>query len=93
LYVVFRFWNELCSPPPILLWSLFFTVLDYWALVSFSPSFSGARIVIRQLTPWCQHIVMICWLFFNFAVPFDFGYWSLAQEMSFVDHYLLYFRQ
>jgi hypothetical protein len=32
-------------------------------------------------------------LFFNFAMLFDFGCCSLAQEMSFVDCYLLYFRQ
>jgi hypothetical protein len=32
-------------------------------------------------------------IFFNFAVSFDFGCCSLAQEMSFVDHYLPYFRQ
>jgi hypothetical protein len=27
------------------------------------------------------------------AASFDFGWCSLAQEMSFVDHYLPYFRQ
>jgi hypothetical protein len=32
-------------------------------------------------------------LFFNFAVLFDFGYCSLAHEMSFVDGYLAYFKQ
>jgi hypothetical protein len=32
-------------------------------------------------------------IFFNFAVLFDFGCCSLAQEMSFVDYYLPYFRQ
>jgi hypothetical protein len=32
-------------------------------------------------------------LFFNFAELFDFGCCSLAQEMSFVDCCLLYFRQ
>jgi hypothetical protein len=32
-------------------------------------------------------------LFFNFALLFDFGCFSLAQEMSFVDYYLPYFRQ
>jgi hypothetical protein len=32
-------------------------------------------------------------LFFNAAVLFDFGCCSLAQEMSFVDCYLPYFRQ
>jgi hypothetical protein len=36
---------------------------------------------------------MVCLLFFNFAVLFDFGCCSLAQKMSFVDCYLLYFRQ
>jgi hypothetical protein len=36
---------------------------------------------------------MIYCLFFNFAMPFDFGCCSLAQEMSFVDCYLPYFRQ
>jgi hypothetical protein len=36
---------------------------------------------------------MVCWLFFNFAMPFDFRCCSLAQEMSFVDGYLPYFRQ
>jgi hypothetical protein len=35
---------------------------------------------------------MVCCLFFNFAVSFDFGCCSLAQEMSFVDCYLPYFR-
>jgi hypothetical protein len=37
--------------------------------------------------------MMVCCLFFNFAEPFDFGCCSLAQEMSFVVHYLPYFRQ
>jgi hypothetical protein len=34
LYIVLRFWNQLCSPPALLLWSWVFTVLDYWGLVS-----------------------------------------------------------
>jgi hypothetical protein len=37
--------------------------------------------------------MLVCLLFFNFAMLFDFGYYSLAQEMSFVDCYLPYFRQ
>jgi hypothetical protein len=49
--------------------------------------------VICLLTPCCQHVVMVCWLFFIFAVSFDFGCCSLAQEMIFVDCYLPYFRQ
>jgi hypothetical protein len=36
---------------------------------------------------------MVCCLFFNFAEPFDFGCWLLAQEMRFVIRYLPYFRQ
>jgi hypothetical protein len=36
---------------------------------------------------------MVCYLFFNFAGLFDFGCCSLAQEKSFVDCYLPYFRQ
>jgi hypothetical protein len=40
-----------------------------------------------------QHVVMVCYLFSNFAEPFDFGYCQLAQEMSFVVCYLPYFRQ
>jgi hypothetical protein len=32
---------------------------------------------------------MVRCLFFNFAELFDFGCCSLAQEMSFVVHYLL----
>jgi hypothetical protein len=53
-----------------------------------SPPFSGARSVLCQPAPCCQHVEMICWLLFNFAVLFDFGCCSLAQEMSFVDCYL-----
>jgi hypothetical protein len=36
---------------------------------------------------------MVCWLFFNFALLFDFGCCSLTQKMNFVDCYLPYFRQ
>jgi hypothetical protein len=58
-----------------------------------SPPFSGSRSVICQLAPCCQLVVMICCLFFNFAVLFDFGCCLLAQEMSFVVCYLPYFKQ
>jgi hypothetical protein len=37
--------------------------------------------------------MLFCCLFFSSATSFDFGCCSLAQEMSFVDRYLLYFRQ
>jgi hypothetical protein len=49
--------------------------------------------VIRQPALCCQSVVMVCCLFFNFAELFDFGCCSLAQEMSFVVHYLPHFRQ
>jgi hypothetical protein len=56
------------------------------------PPFSGARSEIHQTDPCCQHVKMVCCLFFNFAALFDFGCCSLAKEMSFVDCYLPYFR-
>jgi hypothetical protein len=56
------------------------------------PPFSGAKSVICQPAPSCQHVVMVCWLFFNSALSFDFGCCSPSQEMSFVDCYLLYCR-
>jgi hypothetical protein len=34
LYVVLRFWNQLHSPPVVLIWRWVFTVLDYSGLVS-----------------------------------------------------------
>jgi hypothetical protein len=65
---------------------------DHWS-ISLLPPFLWARSVICQLAPYCQHVVMVRWLFFNFAVSFDFGCCSLAQEMSFVDCSLPYFKQ
>jgi hypothetical protein len=58
----------------------------------FSP-FLWGKVSDLSADPCCQHIVMVCWLFFNFAVLFDFVCCSLAQEMSFVDRYLPYFKQ
>jgi hypothetical protein len=55
--------------------------------------FSGTRSVFCQLAPCCQCVVMVCCLFFNFVELFDFWCCSLAQEMSFVVHYLPCFRQ
>jgi hypothetical protein len=55
--------------------------------------FSGAKSEIHQLSVCCQCFILVCWLFFNFATLFNFGCSSLVQEMSFVDHYLPYFRQ
>jgi hypothetical protein len=56
-------------------------------------TFSGARSEICQLALCCQHVMLVCWLFFNFVTSFDFGCCSLAQEMKFLDCYLPYFRQ
>jgi hypothetical protein len=58
-----------------------------------SHLFFGARSEIHQLALCCQHVMLVFWLFSNFEMLFDFGCYSLAQEMSFVDSYLPYFRQ
>jgi hypothetical protein len=47
--------------------------------------------------PSAGSLLLACYdgllIVFQFCMSFDFGYYSLAQEMSFVDCYLLYFRQ
>jgi hypothetical protein len=53
----------------------------------------GARSEICQPVSCCQHVMLVCCLFFNFAVLFDFGCCSLAQKMSFVDCYWPCFKQ
>jgi hypothetical protein len=58
-----------------------------------SLPFSAARSVICQQAPFCQPVVMVWCLFFNFAEPFGFECCLLAQEMNFLDCYLPYFRQ
>jgi hypothetical protein len=85
--------DHLCSPSAVLLWRWVFAVLVFGACFFALPPFSGARSVICQPAPCYQHVVMVRCLFYNFAELFDFGCCSLAQEMSFVDCYLLYFRQ
>jgi hypothetical protein len=77
-----------------MLWSWGFHCVGLLGVCFFAlPPFSGVRSVICQPAPCCQCVTMVCWLFFNFAVSFDFGCCSLTQEMSFVGHYLPYFRQ
>jgi hypothetical protein len=51
---------------------------------------SGKSSEIRQLALCCYANLLTV---FNFPMSFDFGCCSLAQEMSFVDHYLPYFMQ
>jgi hypothetical protein len=58
-----------------------------------SPPFSGATSEFCQPAPCCQCAMLVCWLFFNFATSFESGCCLLAQEISFVDHCLPYFRQ
>jgi hypothetical protein len=55
--------------------------------------FSGASSEIHQPALCFQHFMLVCWLFFNFAILFDFGCCSRVQEMSFVNCYLPYFSQ
>jgi hypothetical protein len=60
--------------------------------VCFTP-FLWGKISDPPPRPLCLRVVMIDCLFFNFAEPFGFGCSSLIQEMTFIDHYLPYFRQ
>jgi hypothetical protein len=48
---------------------------------------------MRQPTLCCERVMLVCWLFFSFAMSFDIGCCSLSKEMSFVVHYLPCFRQ
>jgi hypothetical protein len=55
--------------------------------------FLWGKVSDLSASPLLSAFMMVCWLFFSFAVLFDFGYCSLDQEMSFVDRYLPCFRQ
>jgi hypothetical protein len=70
-----------------------FAVLIYWGLGSLPHLLSLSKVSNQSASPLlsacCDGLLIV----FNFALLFDFGYCSLAQEMSFVDCYLLYFRQ
>jgi hypothetical protein len=70
-------------------------VLDYWGLVSLPCSLSLGKVSDPSAGPLLSTCCdgLLTNQFFNFAVLFDFGYCSLAQEMSSVDRYLPYFRQ
>jgi hypothetical protein len=94
VWLVLRFWRSA-------LWSTscpaldlgFFCVGLLGTCFFASPPVYGARSEIHQPAPCCS---MLCWFAdcrFNFAKLFDLGCCSLAQEMSFVDCYLPYFRQ
>jgi hypothetical protein len=51
LHAVLRFWNQLYSPPAVLLWSLVFTVLDYWGLVSWPHPFFWGKVSDTSASP------------------------------------------
>jgi hypothetical protein len=92
--LVLRFWRSalwLTNYPALELG--FHCVGLLGACFSASCPLSGARSEIPQLAFCCQCVMLVCWLFFNFGILSDFGCCSVAQEMSFVDCYLLYFRQ
>jgi hypothetical protein len=78
-----------------LLWSWVFGVLVYWVFVSLPHPLSLGQVSDPSAGPLLSVCCdgLLIFLFFNFSVSFDFGYCSLAQEMSFVDHYLPYSRQ
>jgi hypothetical protein len=87
VYSVLRFWRTALYSTSHPALELGFCCVGFLGACFFaSLTFSGARSEI------CQHVMLVCWLFLNFAVSFDFGFCSLIQ-MSFVDHYLPYFRQ
>jgi hypothetical protein len=86
----YRFQNQLCSPPAVLLWSWVFTLLDYWGLVSLPCPLTLDKVCDPSDGPLLSDGLLII---FDFAVSFDFGCCLLAQETSFVDCYLPYFRQ
>jgi hypothetical protein len=85
--------DQLCSLPAILLWSWVFAVLVYRSLFLCLMPFLWDNVSAPSSGPCCQCVLMVCSLFFNFAELFDFGCCSLDLEVSFVDHYLLSFRQ
>jgi hypothetical protein len=41
--------------------------------------FLWGKVSDPSASPCCQCVMMVCWLFFNFAVLFDFGCCSLAR--------------
>jgi hypothetical protein len=57
------------------------------------PNFYGSGSVSHQLSHYCQCVMMVHCLFFNFVGQSDFGCCSLAQEMSSMIHYLPCFRE
>jgi hypothetical protein len=69
-------------------------VLDYWGLLCLAP-FLWGKVSDPSVGPLQSECCdgLLTNQFFNFAVLFDFACCSLAQEMSFVDHYLPHFGQ
>jgi hypothetical protein len=65
---------------------------DFWAggLFLYLAPFLWGRVSVLSALPhhYCQCVMIVCCLFFNFAGQFDFGCCSLAQGMISVIHYL-----
>jgi hypothetical protein len=85
--------DQLCSLPAVVLWSWVFAVLVCWGLISLPCPFLWGKVSYPSAGPLLSVCCDVLLIFFNFAVSFDFGCCSLDQEMSFVDHYQLYFRK
>jgi hypothetical protein len=85
--------DQLCSPPAILLWSWVFSVFVYWGLVSLPGPLSLGQ--CQQSVSWLPAASMLCCFADCFSILQHslILCCSLAQEMSFVDCYLPYFRQ
>jgi hypothetical protein len=85
--------DQLCSSPPVLLWSWVFTMLVYWRLVSCLTPFLWGKVCDLSAGPplsACCDGLLDCFSISQCRLTLVC---SLAQEMSFVDHFLPYFRQ
>jgi hypothetical protein len=86
--------HQLCSPLAILIWNWVFTVLVYWGLVSLPHTLSLGQ--DQWSIRWPPAVSVLWWFVDYFSIlqcHFTCGCCSLAQEMSFLDFYLPYFRQ
>jgi hypothetical protein len=80
-----RFWRSALWPTSYLALELGFHFVGLLGACFFaSCPFSGSWSENHQPALCCQHVILVCWLFFNFATLFDFECCSLAQEMSLV---------
>jgi hypothetical protein len=85
--------DQLYSPPAVLLWNWIFACWFIGGLFLCLALFLCGKVSDPSagslLSACCDGLLFV----FNFVELFDFGCCSLAQEMTFVVHYLPYFRQ